>query len=246
MSRRRRRPEAINPFVVLSDVTIALSFILLLYAVNAILQSSKGALQATRDRRQSEVVKRIESSLRDNGYKEAYSVKAAGGSNRWDIFPNRVGRRPLVTVWNNGSFQRIQVFDSFPSGSSTASKNKLYIFMAALIRSSWKELTYVYLHGIADRREKDPDNLSRKRAAFVLGQWQASGHLQKPDELSGVRYREVAARLTVAGMPARIPLKYAASYGSGSLLYADFKAEEDNRRVDVVLFYNDLGKGGDE
>lgn len=226
---RASEAQALKPFVVLVDVTIALSFILVVFALTSTMQSSQSLLAMNRQERQRHVREALLNEVQKR-FPES-SVAAFDPNRRRQSITGKDGER-LVDLFENGSYQRISLyFPQFKKDSSNLvpSASDVMLALGSVIKSNWNTISYLNLHGIASSSEgvqaSTRDAVSRSRAESVLRLFQR---------------HDVVGRNADDARAGVVPLKFAVAYGTGSNLYADFRM---NSRVDIVLFYSDSQEG---
>jgi flagellar motor protein MotB len=222
---RRRGDEGIgaNPFVVLVDITIAVAFILAVYAMNSTLGSSQSLLQMTRQERQKQIRDQLVSAL--TGVFPNATAEPFDPNLRIQVVDDEQRNR-VAEIFENASYQRVSILvPMFQSGTALPNPRALTIWHALgdVVARNWRQLDYLQLHGIVDAAETDsPESaleLSRHRADASLRRLQKEGIVARTDQ-----------------EPTGVPLKYVVAFGTGSELYANLR---NNNRVDLVLFFPD-------
>ncbi len=228
--RRRNRAEGVNPFVVLSDATIALSFIMLVYALFAGIAATKIVIEANRRERQRTIRESIVAAWRKT---RASLTETASGSEQTTRLYSQSGQ-VFARIDENASFQRIQVYaPQYSDGQAvnplTTGHNLLDDALEAAARN-WAELSYIQIHGLASTPGRDGVALSQARANAMVERWQRLGLIESYD----AHYRS-SSRALPQGV---VPIQNVNAYGTGDLIYSSPLPD----RVDVVLFFNDRGK----
>jgi hypothetical protein len=225
--------RGINPFVVLFDITIALTFIFIVYAFVSTLESSSALSEMNRKERQQDL---RNSLIHELGRLYPHiEVKEFDEKNQKQILD--LNGHEAFSIQENGSYQRICVYRSqFNERESTLTPEGERIFSAIgdLIREKWLRsnyITYINMHGICGYSEGKDDSerldLSRSRADSVNALFETSG---------------LVTRNAQSGT---IPRSRVVVYGTGNSLYANFPNSQNPfpARVDIVLFYNDSDFG---
>jgi len=216
-----------NPFVVLVDITIAVAFFLVVFAISATLNSSQSLVQMTRQERQKRIRDQLAATLQR--YFPNSQVKPFDVALRTQIVVDPAGRR-LAQIFENASYQRVSILvPMFEPGTAnpTPQAARIWSGLGAVVAHNWGQLDYLQLHGIVGPSEQASKEgaleTSRSRADAALKILQDQGTVSK------------------AGNGQRgIPLKYVVAFGTGSELYANLK---NNNRVDLVLFFPDDSRG---
>lgn len=241
---RSRRYERPNAFVALSDVTISLSFIILIFALTAIMRSGAALLDVDRLDRQGNVRSSLVQELQKGGYPNAHAEPIE------DIYEKGVPKRRLqkifegsgtnqsllATVDENAGLQRIKFFRICfrdKTAEFTPEGVRLYRALSRVLSKNHENLEYVYFNGVTNnvpnRSHPSEEWISRARASAVFQRLQAEGAIQ------------TALEARDGSSPGKVDLKNAMWYGTGDNLYVD-KTKARDERVDVVLFYTDRGR----
>jgi hypothetical protein len=257
MKRRARSKLTPNPFVVLTDMTIGLSFILAVHGLVATVSSSQALAIAKRFETQQQMIADIAQALSAERAdvrlvpltQQDYSAAGIGtnGSERISrsrrFMVDRDGRR-LVEFEINGNYVRIKVLaPTWKSGESVYGSTigrAVYRSIAPTLKLQYsKSIAYLYAHGISEvkecqwptltvsERKAKAIELSRQRADIVLTELRSSG-LVGP--LSAAN-----AEVDQSGNPL-VPAKFAIAFGTGDSLYG---LGTDVGRVDLLLFFKD-------
>ncbi len=119
-----------NPFVVLADMTIAFSFILLIFSATSIANSAKLLEQGTKLYRQNKILRDLDGAIQatarhfgletlddSSKWDEPASGNDPGHSRRWRICVRTPAGNgvPLADIYLNGSFLRVMLYPR-PSG----------------------------------------------------------------------------------------------------------------------------------
>lgn len=239
--RRRAQHHHLDIFVVFSDISLSLAFILLVYAFYTGLSATKTVVEATRTVRQQQVRDIIVSAWQKELPIEISDMPLGEGAKapphvphppskeepNWYVFRSgSIGLGPLAIIRLNASYLRVSVYaPQFAKDSRLMSEGigKTLLVDAARVAADryGNDLDYLEVHGLS----RDPIqglSISRERALNFAATLQQIGLVSTgPDK------------------PAVIPLRFLECYGTGNLLYA----EENPDRVDLRLFFTDAGKG---
>jgi hypothetical protein len=227
-ARLKRNAVTSNPFVVLSDITISLAIIFLVFGIATAVTNTQILIFFDRNDRQQKIENELVSALTEI-MPQAQVVRVRSLGDDRDHVELRDKGSLAAVVWTNASFQRVQVFEqTFPplgSEPTTFGRDFISAVSKVVMRHS-PEFSYLFLHGIAETSESSKlppggaQSLSedRARSAFNL--------IAKPTEA------------TVLG----IPRKYVIPYGTGNSLYL-FKGAQAGR-VDFLMFYSDTTDSG--
>lgn len=228
-----------NPFVVLADVTISLSFIFAIFAVSSSALSSQLLLNFDRNQRQDRIQAKLVSVLSRHfagPFKTSY--ERARGQSRAHLVVRGEGGELIAQVWDNGSFQRLIICKPlFPSGGTRLTEEgaSVYFDLARQISEDAGEFAYVFIHGIVERREESDLGLTARKSEAVSTE-RARAVFSKFDEAGLI----AAYGINDEDVPlSQIAPKYIIWYGTGSKLYGGYM---DTGRADVVLFYADQNK----
>lgn len=213
-----------NPFVVLSDLTISLAIIFLVFGISAAIGNNQILLFFDRNDRQDalqrEFIAAVKEVLGDVEIRQA----AASQDGRAPIHLIKSGKI-VAKLTTNASFQRVQLLEpTFQSGAPalTAFGEQVYAALGSAVSRHAEELSYVFLHGISEKSEATDRTalllLSRERAVTAYGVFERMG--------------------AIGG--AGIEPRFAIPYGTGAELYTNFPVSTSGR-VDLLLFYNDSG-----
>lgn len=146
-----------NPFVVLADITIALCFIFAVYAVLA--AGEKVFTASTREQRKDALEAKLQQVIKDwyrsQGVTLEESLKPTAER------PMKVlavpGTERSVYIYDNASYKRISFYDPFFARSDRTIERpevaELYRNIGTVLAQNWKQMQYVYLHGIAEKSE---------------------------------------------------------------------------------------------
>lgn len=246
MSRRHRnRGEHIDVFVVFSDISLSLAFVILLYAFYTGLSATKTVVEATRTLRQQKVLEEILHSWQTRAKiiistselrSSQLSFARKGGSRDVDFSKTKSpywfiyltdsrSEVPLARIRLNASYLRVSVYASQFSGSEENMDDglakKLLIDSARVAAQHYgNDLDYLEVHGLSNDSSRSMQVSQARALAFAerLG-----------DEKLISRGKDAAGQ---------IPLRFLECYGTGSLLYPD----ENANRVDLRLFFTDQDK----
>lgn len=224
--RYRRSAHGSNPFVVLSDVTISLSIVFLVFGIGAAIANNQFLLDFNRNERQNRIEAEFVQALKSAFPGAAESKIVASGDSRTHVRLVQDGS-VIAEVWTNSSFQRVRVlaptFDR-RSARLTDSGAKVARQLGNVIQRQANQLSYLFLHGVTEKAEA----AGQSRATIV--------------ELSLERARAVRALLTEQGVigSAGVLPRNAIPFGMGEDLYATGAVEVG--RVEFVLFFNDLSR----
>ena len=226
---RRRREPALrsSPFVVLSDMTIGLTFFFAVFSTVASLANSQAFAVAQRTERQKGVREELVRAFvsQEPGTTSKVIEKQAEGDKYTEL------RRPdggvMAQIWENGNFQRITIIEPVyrSAGSAVLRRRgqRLYESLAPVLKAHAPDFAYIFIHGIAERGEGDALDLSRLRADGVSAILRDLGVIKIARD--GERARDF------------VETKYAIAYGTGNELYTSGAAPSG--RVDLVLFYKE-------
>lgn len=223
---RRARSEP-NAYVVLVDITLAVAFFLIVFAITFAMNNSQSIFKMTREERQV---------LIRGQFADALCTALQGRRGTWNseerrlpiVGPNGV---PVAEIFENASYQRISIYaPQFERGSSlpTEQSRSSYRQIGAVIATNRKSFSYLQLQGVAEPSELSNDAerkaLSRARADS------AEDVLVQEGLIRGASSQQ--DRATSPWMD----LQFVVPFGVGSRLYADWQG---NRRVDFIVFYPD-------
>lgn len=213
-----------NPFVVLSDLTISLAIIFLVFGISAAIGNNQLLLLFDRNDRQDALQRELVAAVRE--VLGDVEIRQATGS--------QDGRAPIQLIKSgkivaklttNASFQRVQLLEpTFEPDSATLTPlgERIYASLASAVRRHAEEFSYVFLHGISEKAEAADRTalllLSRERAVSAYGVFERMGAIGG----DGIEPR------------------FAIPYGTGAELYTNYPASNSGR-VDLLLFYNDSG-----
>lgn len=227
-----------NPFVVLSDMTIALTFFFAVLSIAASLASSQELVRRKRTENQNVTRDRIIEAFKSR-YPNLEAVTrsetdADGARSEFTDFLKKMpnGQRESIgKIQINSNLQRVMVYPPgvfSPGGTDLSSEGRsLYRAIAREIRPDADRLSYLFVHGIAQPTEVTAGSgepLSRERADVVRRLLEDEGLIR------------VVGRSASSPLPS-VPPQFAISYGTGTLLYKLPGARAG--RVDLVLFYKD-------
>ncbi len=228
--RRRHARLASNPFVVFSDMTVALAFFFAIYGLTSAVAHSRALEIAERENRQKSVREQVVGLFRRVWPEAPYNESAK--ERKYIVGPPE---NPLAAVWENSNYQRISIYrPMFNRGEKTISAlwgREVYEELAQILRPSVVHLAYLYVHGIAEPQEEPGQisalRLSRDRADEVRGL------LKSAQLIAEYRDRRDETEQRASSL---MPVKYVITYGTGNQLYT---SEQEIGRVDLVLFYED-------
>ena len=263
---RRRRQGEPNPFVVLADITIALSFVFLLFASFTFLNSTRIIQELSLAERQGNAGQRIVQALKNvPGFAPFDTVPPEGFLA--DPQPSVVllaskgsKRRPLGRVDVNGSFLRVRFYERVfrvpKKGRSGVSDSKvselglkLYKALFDCIRTAdpsqpkavpiGQELAYVFLHGVS-RSGSNPLNTSQERA-FMVRDSLLTRSSRDLRAIAGPGEEDAGELAPVLLPSGRLRYSRVTPYGTGEHNYVtkDGPVGPKDERVDVVLFFGD-------
>lgn len=225
--RRLNPPSQLsNPFVVLSDVTISLVIIFLVFGIGAAISNNQLLLYFDRNERQEAIGKELVDAITRVLPDSAIAQDLRQRDPRTHI-EFRQGGRLVAELWRNSSFQRVSVYgEMFAPNSASLTPFGLSLVreVGQVVRANAKQFSYLFINGITEPSEivkPTIDNglkLSQDRAWVV---------------------RQALIEQGAIG-PEGIEPKYAIPYGIGSELYATGALRSG--RVDLVLFYGDVGE----
>ncbi len=224
-----------NPFVVLTDMTIGLTFFFAMFSVVSALANSQALLLVARQDRQKAV---REECVKIFGSGTRSEERGPSKESRHTAVLDSKGQI-LAQIWENGNFQRIKIylpmFQGQRNSQLTPAGRQLLVAMARIFKKHAREFAYLFTHGITEPAEFGVGDAarrqallnSRERADAVYNVLVSAGAIAKP-ELGDVPPNAIAS-------------KYAISYGTGSELYFKSRLLTSKLagRVDIVLFYTD-------
>ena len=213
-----------NPFVVLSDITISLAIIFLVFGIATAVTNTQILLFFDRNDRQL----RIETELVDALHKvlpEASVTKARVAGDSRDHVELREHEKLVGVVWTNASFQRVQILKpTFEKGQTQPNElcKKFLRAVGDVVTNHSLDFSYLFLHGVTETAESDSIPLTTIQA------------ISDERAKSALKFLSTPGAKNVVGMPSR----YVIPYGTGNSLY--LAEGSSTGRVDFLIFYNDI------
>lgn len=145
-----------NPFIVLADITIALCFIFAIYAVLA--AGEKVFTASTREQRKDALEAKLRQVIKDWYEAQGFTLEESTVPSADLIKVLTVpGTNRSIYFYDNASYKRISIYDPFFARSDRFLEkpeiSELYRNIGSVLAHNWKQMQYVYLHGIAEKDE---------------------------------------------------------------------------------------------
>ena len=220
----RRTGMHSNPFVVLSDITISLAIMFLVFGIATAVTNTQILIFFDRNDRQLKIENQLVGALQKVLPGSSITRVRAPGDTR-DHVELREHGTLVGVVWTNASFQRVQILKPTFDKGKTIPNDLCKKFLSAVgdvVKAHSLDFSYLFLHGVTELVESNSlssatiQSISDERAKSAL------------------KFLGTSDSTTVVGMPRR----YVIPYGTGNSLYL---AQGSNTgRVDFLMFYNDI------
>lgn len=222
---RRAQHHGSNPFVVLTDVTVSLAIIFLVFGIGTALANNQLLLFFDRNDRQEAIKKQLLEAV-GRVLPQATPTSDATQRNPQTHIIFKDKDKVVAEVWHNSSFQRVSLYEEMyaPNSSELTALGTTFVReMGAVARNNARQFMYLFINGIAEQAEA-----SRLPEAEEVKLSQ--------DRAWGVRQALIQQGVIGSG---GVDPRFAIPYGVGSKLYSTGTSRSG--RVDLVLFYSDVG-----
>lgn len=216
-----------NPFVVLSDVTIALAIIFLVFAIATAVTNTQILMFFDRNERQQKMENELVAALRSVLPNAVASHVRMAGEKR-DHVELREDGVLVGVVWTNASFQRVQILKpTFVSGRSEPTDlcKQFLRAVGGVVELHAEDVSYLFFHGVTETAEAKTLDSARVQS------------LSEDRARAAFDYLAKSASAPVLGIPRRFVIPY----GTGDALYRAQGAQVG--RVDFLMFYSDTRNG---
>jgi hypothetical protein len=213
-----------NPFVVLSDVTISLAIMFLVFGIATAVTNTQILIFFDRNDRQLKIENQlIEALQRVLPGATTTRVRAPGDTR--DHVELREQGTLVGVVWTNASFQRVQILKpTFDAGKTLPNElcKQFLRSVGDVVRGHSSDFSYLFLHGVTELAESKSLTAS------------ATQSISDERAKSALLFLDTPNSTSIVGMPRR----YVIPYGTGNSLYLTKGASTG--RVDFLMFYNDV------